>query len=76
MLINDMQMEYLKMIFRKREIKMEVINVEYRGVKSGRHFYLILLPDNNIVITTPKLYMVADIQKAVRALVNPEYEQR
>lgn len=60
------------MIFRKREIKTKDINVEYRGVKNGRHFYLILLPDTNIAITTPKLYMVADIQKAVRALVNTE----
>lgn len=72
MLINDKQMEYIKMIFRKREIEIEDINVEYRGVKNGRHFYLIILPDTNIAITTPKLYMVADIQKAVRALVNPE----
>ena len=72
MLINDKQMEYLKMIFRKREIEIEDIDVEYRGVKNGRHFYLILLPDTHITITTPKLYMVADIQKAVRALVNPE----
>lgn len=71
-LINEKQMEYLKMIFRKREIEIEDIDVEYRGVKNGRHFYLILLPDTHIAITTPKLYMVADIQKAVRALVNPE----
>ena len=68
----DKQMEYLKMIFRKREIEIEDIDVEYRGIKNGRHFYLILLPDTHIMITTPKLYMVADIQKAVRALVNPE----
>ena len=72
MLINEKQMEYLKMIFKKREIEIEDINVEYRGLKNGRHFYLILLPDTNIAITTPKLYMVADIQKAVRTLVNPE----
>lgn len=72
MLINDKQTEYIKMIFKKREIESQDIHVEYRGLRNGRHFYLILLPDTNIAITTPKLYMVADIQKAVRALVNSE----
>ena len=74
MIINDVQEKYLKMVFKKKEIDSDNITVNYRGKIKNRHCYVVLFPDSNIVITTPKLYMVADIQKAVRALVSASYE--
>lgn len=74
MIINDIQEKYLKMVFKKKEIDSDDITVDYRGKIKNRHCYVVLFPDSNIVITTPKLYMVADIQKAVRALVSASYE--
>lgn len=71
MLINKIQKDYLQKIFMKREIEADDIVVEYRGLKQKRHYYLVIIPGSDIVITTPQLYMVADIQKAIRTLVNP-----
>ena len=74
MIINDIQEKYLKMVFKKKEIDSGDITVDYRGKIKNRHCYVVLFPNSNIVITTPKLYMVADIQKAVRALISSSYE--
>lgn len=74
MIINDIQEKYLKTVFKKREIDSDDITVDYRGKIHNRHCYVVLFPTSNIVITTPKLYMVADIQKAVRALISANYE--
>lgn len=74
MLINDIQEKYLKMVFKKKEIDSDDITVDYRGKIKNRHCYVVLFSNSNIVITTPKLYMVADIQKAIRALISSNYE--
>lgn len=74
MIINDIQEKYLKNVFKKKEIESDDITVDYRGKIKNRHCYIVLFPGSNIVITTPKLYMVADIQRAVRALTSSNYE--
>lgn len=74
MIINDIQEKYLKTVFKKKEIYANDITVDYRGKIKNRHCYIVLFPGSNIVITTPKLYMVADIQKAVRTLISANYE--
>ena len=71
MIMNGFQEKYLKDIFKKRKIEKTDINVEYRG-KKKRYHYLVMLPESQIVLTTTKLYMVCDIQAAIRALVNHE----
>lgn len=72
MIMNNIQEKYLKDIFKKRQIDKTDINVEYRGKKKNCHYYLVLLPESQIVLTTTKLYMICDIQAAIRALVNHE----
>lgn len=72
MIMNEFQEKYLKDIFKKRKIEKTDINVEYRGKNKRYHYYLVMLPESQIVLTTTKLYMVCDIQAAIRALVNHE----
>lgn len=74
MIINDIQERYLKTVFKKKEINAKDITVDYRGKIQNRHCYVVLFPNSNIVITTPKLYMIADIQKAVRTLISANHE--
>lgn len=70
--MNEFQEKYLKHIFKKREIDKTDINVEYRGKRKRYHYYVVILPESQIVLTTTRLYMVCDIQAAIRALVNHE----
>lgn len=72
MIMNEFQEKYLKDIFKKRKIEKTDINVEYRGKKKRYHYYVVMLPESQIVLTTTRLYMVCDIQAAIRALVNHE----
>lgn len=74
MILNDVQEKYLKTLFKKKELDSVDITVDYRGKVKNRHCYVVLFPGSNIVITTPKLYMVADIQKAVRTLIFANHE--
>lgn len=71
-MMNEFQEKYLKHIFKKRKIDKIDINIEYRGKKKRYHYYLVILPESQIVLTTTKLYMVCDIQAAIRALVDHE----
>lgn len=71
-MMNEFQEKYLKHIFKKRKIDKTDINVEYRGKKKRYHYYLVILPESQIVLTTTRLYMICDIQAAIRALVNHE----
>lgn len=71
-MMNEFQEKYLKYIFKKRKIDKTNINVEYRGKKKRYHYYVVILPESQIVLTTTRLYMVCDIQAAIRALVNHE----
>lgn len=71
-MMNEFQEKYLKHIFKKRNIDKTDINVEYRGKKKRYHYYVIILPESQIVLTTTRLYMICDIQSAIRALVNHE----
>lgn len=71
-MMNEFQEKYLKHIFKKREIDKTDINVEYRGKRKQYHYYVVILPESQIVLTTTRLYMICDIQEAIRALVNHE----
>lgn len=71
-MMNEFQEKYLKHIFKRRNIDKTDINVEYRGKRKRYHYYVVILPESQIVLTTTRLYMVCDIQAAIRALVNHE----
>ena len=70
--MNEFQEKYLRHVFKKRKLDKTNINVEYCGKKKRYHYYLVMLPESQIVLTTTKLYMVCDIQAAIRALVDHE----